>query len=132
MAGEPYSLGDRFDLDPAAAGFNVLNGIQGNTLKEDSLITLFGNRESVDVQLQFLVGSTEVYRLGPASINATVGDMPIIPDDFLVQTLGVQGDELFLLGSNVNVAAQELGYLIQVVSLADLGVMPMLGKVPGN
>ncbi len=127
---DPYTLGNRLDLAIGAASFNVLNGVQGNKLTEDSLVTAYFNRESVDVTMQFLIGNREAYAQGPAAINATIGDMPIIPDDFIVKTLGKAQDEMFLNGTNVNAAAQEIGFLIQVIALKDLGFVPTLGEIP--
>lgn len=128
MGNGPIALGNRYDLAISASGYNVLTGIAKAKLTEPSAITIFLNRESVDVTAQILIGDREVYSLGPASVNATVGDMPIVPDDLIIKTTGFAGEEIQILGTNVNAAAQELGYLVQIAAISDVLTLPALAE----
>lgn len=116
----------RLDLAIGASGLDVLTDFAQAKLKEASVVQIFMNRESVDVTAQVKVGDVEVMPQGPSAINATVGDVPLVPDDLIVNTIGNAGDQIQVLGTNVNAAAQEIGLIVKIVALEDALRMPSL------
>lgn len=122
----PSVIPFRADLAIGASGVDVLADFAQAQLKEASVVQIFLNRESVDVTAQIKVGDVEVMPLGPSAINATVGDVPLFPDDLMVNTIGKAGDHIQVLGTNVNAAAQEIGVIVKIVALVDAIKMPSL------
>jgi len=106
MAG-PYTLVQVTDITIGGTD-SLLANKQGRVLPEDSRVRIFLNRESVDVSFGITLGATEVLAAGgAAAINATVGDVPSTRDDLVVDSFGLAGDEILILGSNSNAALQE-------------------------
>jgi len=128
---DPYSLPQITDLAIGAAAVDILREQATALMDEDSIVLLFANRESVDVTIQIKSGGFEVYPVGPASINAVLGDMPIIPDDLLYRGVVKKGERIQALGTNVNAAAQELRVLAMIVALSDAAALPQLISVAG-
>lgn len=126
--GRPISLAIIEDLAIGASGLDILREQADALLQEPSLVVVHENRESVDVTTQIKVGSEEVKPLGPSAINATVGDMPILPDDRTVVTLGNAGERVQILGTNANAAAQEARAVVQIFSIADVSNFPALAS----
>jgi len=125
----PASLIQVTDLAIGASGVDIL-ALEGSAqLKEDALVLIFANRESVDVTLQLKMGDVEVLPLAGAAVNATLGDIPIIPDDLVLRTLGQTGDRVQVLGTNVNAAAQELRVLVMIIALSDIAEIPALASI---
>lgn len=122
----PSVITFRADLAIGASGVDVLQDFAQAQLKEAAVVQIFLNRESVDVQAQVKVGDVEVMPLGPMAINATVGDVPLTPDDLILQTIGNAGDHIQILGTNVNAAAQEIGVIVRIIALVDAMRMPSL------
>lgn len=99
---------------------NLLAGIQGRVLVEDSLVAIYANQEAVTGEWQVTIGSNQALpAASPATLNATVGVMPIVPDDLLVATTGDKGQEIEIIYFNADLAAAREGRLIvQIVPIA--------------
>jgi len=111
---------------------SIINGESGRTLVAPSRVQIFLNRESVDVTFTITLGGARILLDGAARINATVGDIPVLPDDGIADTFGGAGDELVILASNVNAALQEARAIIRVTEIDDNALamaMQTLGMV---
>jgi len=123
-AATPYNIAIINDL-AASASTNLLQGLKGRTLPMDSFIACFANQEAVSGSWQATIGATEVVIPNtPATLQATVGVMPILPDDLLFLTMGDKGDELIVNYTNGDGAVAREGrvkvYVIPIPALLAL------------
>lgn len=122
--GRPKTLVIIEDLAIGASGVDILREQADALLDEDSIVAIYENRESVDVTTQAKIGSDEVKPLGPSAVNATVGDVPITPDDRTVFSLGRAGERIQIPATNANAAAQEARATVLIWSYADVLAVP--------
>jgi len=100
MAQGSYSIKLNRDV-PLSTTENLLAGLEGRTLEEDSVVILFLNQEAVTGSWQITVGSRQVLQQNAiATLQATVGVMPIIPDDVAIVTTGEKGQEIIVNATN--------------------------------
>jgi len=121
----PLVISDRVDI-PAGETVNVLTSFSQALLKEASRIQIFLNRESISIKAQAKIGDTEVFPLGGMAVNPTLGDVPIIPGDVVVNSAGMPAEEIEINATNTNVAPQEIGFTVKIVSVEDAIVDPSL------
>jgi len=114
----PYTITPVEDV-AAAKTKNLLEGQTGRTLVAPSRVKIALNRESVDVSFDVFIGSERVMVQGAAAINTVSGDIPILPDDILIDSFGQAGDEIVINATNVNAAAQEARAIVQVAEVDD-------------
>jgi len=108
-ASSPYNISTINDLASTLSA-NLLTGLKGRTLPMDAFIAIFANQEAVTGSWQVTIGSTEVVIPNtPATLQATVGVMPILPDDLLILTMGERGDEIIVNYTNGDGAAAREG-----------------------
>jgi len=100
----PYTVDANFDV-PLASTESIIRGEQGRTLSEPSRVQIYANRESIDIFYTITVGPDQITSDLSASINAVIGDMPIIPDDLIADTFGDTGAEIIIRARNVDAAA---------------------------
>lgn len=122
----PYSLNDITDLTASSSGTDILNGDNLAQMDEDSFVLVFAVRESVDVKLQVLAGSDEVYSLGGCSLMAAVGNAPSLQDDLICATVVRAGERLAIKCDNANVAAQEISVICKVIPESFAVTFPQL------
>ncbi len=120
-ASSPYNIAIINDL-AALGSTNLLQGLKGRTLPMQAFIAAFANQEAVSGSWQVTVGATEVVIPNtPATLQATVGVMPILPDDLLFLTMGERGDEIIVNYSNGDGAVAREGrikvYVIPIPAL---------------
>lgn len=83
---------------------NVLAGKLDEFLRTNSLVTLHAVAQAVGLRVSLIVGGEVA--LDDQEINARAGATAVIvPDDFLVQTAGVNGDRMILRLRNTTGAA---------------------------
>jgi len=130
MAVAPYALRVISDLALSTRA-NMLLGVEGRVLEQDSLITIFANQEAVSGEFQVTVGSTQALpAASPATLQATVGVMPIIPDDLLVLTAGEEGQEIVINYFNGDgAAAREGRVIVQVVPISAASLIRFLQSI---
>lgn len=117
------------DLVAGISADDILADQAQALLKEPSLVFVLLNREVILVLAQVKIGDVEVLPLSGMAVNATVGDVPIVPDDLVVKSLGMPGDRVQILGTNNDVAARELRATVVIVAVDDVGRMPTLGRL---
>jgi len=106
MAAFGYTINDINDIPLSDAIANLFADQGGRRLAENSLVTIFLNGEDVDITAGIRIGPTEVLSAGSrVTLNATVGDLPTVPDDFAAQALAQRGDEVIVSGRNADAAA---------------------------
>jgi len=114
----PYTITRVEDVAPGTIS-NIIEGQTGRSLVAAARVKIAINREGVDVSFDIFIGSERVMVNGAAPINTVLGDVPILPDDILVDTFGKQGDEIVVNANNSNAAAQEARVVIQVAEIDD-------------
>jgi len=121
MARVPYTLTAINDIALSGQVQNIFSDQQGRTLPQASMVLIALNGESVDVTAGVNIGGEQVLEAGSrVTLQATVGDLPIIPDDQLVVTFGNAGQEIIVSGRNVDAAAsRELRAIIRVFPTDD-------------
>ncbi len=108
-AGTPYNISTINDL-AAGLSVNLLQGLKGRTLPMDAWVVAFTNQELVSGSFQATIGGTEVVIPNtPSTLQATVGVMPIVPDDLLFLSVGDKGEEVIVNYSNGDGAAAAEG-----------------------
>jgi len=124
----PYTI---TPVEDVAAGTtsNIVEGQTGRTLIAPSRVKIALNREGVDVTYDIFVGSERVLVNGAARLNTTAGDIPILPDDIVVDTFGKAGDEIVINATNVNAAAQEARAVIQVAEVDDASLQACMDQL---
>ncbi len=117
---------------PAGGESSLLQGESGRTLQAPSRVRIAANRESADVLFTITLGGNRILLSGGAAINATPGDIPAVPDNFIADTFGQAGAEIVILAANGNVAAQEARVMVMVIEIDDNALqqaMQNLGQV---
>ncbi len=110
-ASSPYNIATINDL-AANGNANLLQGLKGRTLPMNAFVIAFANQEAVTGSWQVTIGATEVVIPNtPATLQATVGVMPVIPDDLLFLSMGEGGEEIIVNYSNGDGAAAREGRL---------------------
>jgi len=119
-----YSLIAINDIAIDAQITNLFADQGGRILTEPSLVTIAVNGEDVDISIGIRIGTTEVLRAGSrVTLQATVGVLPIMPDDVIAQVIGVKDDEIIVSARNADAAAaREVRGVILVTPLSDVGV----------
>jgi len=125
MAAFGYSLTAIEDIPLSDSIANLFANQGGRTLAEPSLVVLALNAEDVDVSAGIRVGSTEVLSaLSRVTLQATVGVLPILPDDIIAQTFAQAGDEIIVSGNNNDAAAaRELRGIVFVIPVNAVSLM---------
>jgi len=111
---------------------SLLQGQSGRTLQFPSRVRIAANREDVLILYTITVGGARILLSGGAALNATAGDIPIVPDNFIADTFGGAGDEIVILAANGNAAAKEARVLVFVIEIDDNALqqaMQNLGQV---
>lgn len=111
----------------ANSSASLIDGLRGRTLQEASRVLVFMTRQAIDVLATVTIGGTEVLGSGRASINAAVGTKPAVPDDLIIDSGGLAGEEIIVTGQNLTAGALELRVLIFVVPLSDVLMNSVLG-----
>lgn len=133
MAEKPQSLTGISDIPLSGAIDNVIANLQGRTLTEPSVILIALNRETVDVTCGVSVGATQVLPAGSAvTVQATVGVMPVLPDDIVITTAGLAGDEIIIAGRNADAAVpRELRTIVKIIPVEDMALLRAVQAVQG-
>lgn len=121
MGAVGYSIAVNSDIPLEGKVDNIVEGLQGITLRQPSRVRVWLSREGVDVLAGVNIGGNQVLQTGaPTPLDATVGAMPKIQDDLMVEVFANVNDLIIISGTNGNAAAQELRALIQVLPIDDV------------
>ncbi len=133
MADRPVSIAAIVDIPLSGRVANVFANLGGRTLTEPSIVLVALNRETVDVLAGVSIGGTEVLPANSAvTVQATVGVMPVLPDDIIVTSAGQAGDEIIITGTNADAAApRELRAIAKIIPVEDQAVLAAVATVQG-
>jgi len=128
MAAFGYSLIAINDIAISSAIPNLFADQGGRILAEPSLVTVALNGEDVDISAGIRIGPTEVLAANSrVTLQATVGVLPILPDDVVAQVIGEASDEIIVSGRNADAAAaRELRGIVLVTPVSDVDIQKAL------
>jgi len=126
----PYTISRVQDVGIGATE-NIIQGLTGRTLVAPSRVQIALNRENVNVSFTVLVGAERVMLDGGARVNPTAGDLPILPDDLIIDTFGRGGDEIVINANNADAAASEARVIIKVTELDDVALQRAMNIAQG-
>jgi len=119
--GRPYSITQVSSIPLSDAIQNIIEGIAGRTLAEDSLVEVAANMGDADVSMQMTIGGDQVLPAGPVNLEAGAGVLPSVRDDLIISTFGKAGDEMIIRGQNDDAAAAaQLRVVIRVTPIDDV------------
>jgi len=117
----PYSITQVSSIPLSDAIQNIIEGIAGRTLAEDSLVEVAANMGDADVSMQMTIGGDQVLPAGPVNLEAGAGVLPSVRDDLIISTFGKAGDEMIIRGQNDDAAAAaQLRVIIRVTPIDDV------------
>lgn len=109
------------DIPAAESVVDIAANIPGAILQEDSLVIIYMNGETVDLRTQISIGGNQVLPESPVTVQATVGVLPVTPDDVAIISFGKKGNAITIRGSNQDVAAaRELRAKVQTFPTSDI------------
>jgi len=120
----PYTITAIFDIPLSDSADDIFSGKRGRRLIEPALVEIALNAEDVDVTAGVTLGATEVLSAGSrVTLQATVGLLPLFPDDVLIQSFGNGSDEIIVSGVNADSgAARELRAVAKVTAVSDVAL----------
>jgi len=125
----PYTVANITDVALSSTA-SLLAAEAGRTLAEPSRVKIYANRETVDVTMTITVGPDQVASDLPPAIQATIGAIPIVPDNLIVDTFGDSGDEIVIRARNSDAAAaREARVLVLVTPIDDDALQQAMARV---
>jgi len=117
----PYTITQVSSIPLSDAIQNIIEGIAGRTLAEDSLVEVAANMGDADVSMQMTIGGDQILPAGPVNLEAGAGVLPSVRDDLIIQSFGKAGDEMIIRGQNDDAAAAaQLRVVIRVTPVDDV------------
>ncbi len=126
--GSPYTI-TRVEDVAAGTTSNIIAGQTGRTLVAPSRVRIAMNREGVDVSYDVFVGGERAMVNGASAVDTVLGNIPILPDDRIIDTFGQAGDEIVINATNVNVAAQEARVIVEVAEVDDASLQTCMDQL---
>jgi len=115
------------DIPLSSTVVDIAIGIPGADIAEPSLVLIAINGETVDVRAQISIGTAQVLPESSVTVQATIGVLPITPDDLVVVTLGNQGESITIKGTNLDAAAaREIRAKVQIFPMSDINALMLL------
>lgn len=120
----PVALTAVEDIAAASSVVDILANIPGALLQEQSLVVISLNGETVDIRAQISIGGNQILPDSRVTVQATVGVLPVNPDDVIVASFGRKGDQITIRGANEDVAAsRELRAKVQIFPSSDIMIL---------
>jgi len=124
VAASGYSISKLEAIPLTGKVDNIVEGLQGITLRERSRVRVYLSREDVLVLAGVNIGGVQVLQSGsPVPLNTTTGEMPKIQDDLVVEVFANANDLIIISGTNENAANKELRVLIKILPVSDILLM---------
>ncbi len=119
--GRPVGFTVVEDIALASTVVDIAIGIPGADISEPSLILIALNGETTDIRAQVSIGTAQVLPESRVTVQATVGVLPVTPDDILVVTMGLGGESITIKGTNLDAAAaRELRAKVTIFPMSDI------------
>lgn len=126
-ANRPTSFIQIFDIPAADTEPNIFVQIPEARITEASFVQFSLNREAVTVLITVKVGSDEVLPSSPVTLEATVGVLPSIRDDTIIETFAQAGDIISIAASNSDgAAAREIRAIVRVTAINDMDLVQVM------
>jgi len=117
----PYTITQVSSIPLSDAIQNIIEGIAGRTVPEDSFVMVAANMGDADVSMQMTIGGEQVLPAGPVNLEAGAGVLPSVEDDNIIRTFAKAGDEMIIRGQNDDAAAAaQLRVVIIVTPIDDV------------
>jgi len=125
--GRPVAFTVVNDIALSSTVVDIAANIPGADISEPSLVLIALNGETVDIRAQVSIGGAQVLPESRVTVQATVGVLPITPDDILVTTLGNQGESITIKGTNLDAAAaREIRASVLIFPMDDINALMLL------
>lgn len=125
--GRPVAFTVVRDIPLSDTVVDIAANIPGADISEPSLVLIALNGETVDIRAQVSIGGAQVLPESRVTVQATVGVLPLTPDDVLVATLGTQGESITIKGTNLDAAAaREIRAKVLIFPMDDLNRLMLL------
>jgi len=120
------------DIPLSESVVDIALGFPGAILQEDSLVIIALNGETVDIRGQISIGGNQVLPESSLTVQATVGVLPITPDDVLIASFGKKGNAITIRGTNLDsAAAREIRAKVQTFPASDIQLLSQALRVLG-
>ncbi len=120
--GAPRTITNITDVAIGATA-SLIEGEQGRTLQEPSRVRIYANQENVNVSFTITIGADQVASAATSAIQATLGVMPITPNDLLVESFGDGGDEIVIRAQNTDAGASEARVRVMITPIDDVALL---------
>lgn len=128
----PVALTAVEDIPLSSTIVDVIANIPGSVLAEQSLVQIQANGETSDIRAQISVGGQQVLPESRVTVQATVGILPVTPDDTIITTFGKGNEQVTIKGTNLDgAAARELRIKLQTFPTADIEMMSQALRAVG-
>lgn len=125
--GRPVAFTVVNDIALSSTVVDIAANIPGADISEPSLVLIALNGETVDIRAQVSIGGAQVLPESRITVNATLGVLPLTPDDVLVTTLGDAGESITIKGTNLDAAAaREIRAKVLVFPMDDINSLMLL------
>lgn len=126
-ANRPTTFTNITDVPSGETDQNVYVSIPESRITEASFVQISFNRETVDILVTAKVGSDEVLPSAPVTVEATVGVLPSIRDDTIVETFAQAGDIISLAVTNSDgAAAREIRTIVRLTAINDMDLVQVM------
>lgn len=127
--GRPVAFTVIRDIALSSTVVDIAANIPGADISEPSLILIALNGETVDIRAQVSIGTAQVLPESSVTVQATVGVLPVTPDDILVVTLGNAGESITIKGTNLDAAAaREIRAKVEIFPMSDIAGLMLLAQ----
>lgn len=128
----PVALTSITDIALSSTVVDVIANIPGSVLAEKSLVQIQANGETTDIRAQISVGGAQVLPESSVTVQATVGVLPVTPDDTVITTFGNANNQITIKGTNLDAAAaRELRIKLQTFPTSDIELMAQALRAVG-
>jgi len=125
--GRPVAFTVVNDIPLSSTVVDIATAIPGADISEPSLVLIALNGETVDIRAQVSIGGAQVLPESRVTVQATIGVLPLTPDDVLVSTLGDAGESITIKGTNLDAAAaREIRAKVLVFPMDDINALMLL------
>jgi len=120
------------DIPLADTVVDIVANVPGAILAEKSLVQIALNGETTDIRGQISIGGQQVLPESRVSVQATVGVLPVTPDDIIVTSFGDAGNQITIKGTNLDgAAAREIRAKVQTFPTSDIFLMSQALRAVG-
>lgn len=126
-ANRPTTFINVTDVPLSTTNPNIFVNIPESRITEASFVQMTFNRETTAILITAKVGSDEVLPSSPVTVEATLGVLPSIRDDTIVETFAQAGDIISVAATNSDgAAAREIRAIVRVTAISDMDLVQVM------